>query len=92
MTWRDFREKIKFLFGTIASKPTEERQQRVPAAQEAVKTNQLSLRAAGEQYGLPKSTVHRHVLSEDMKVGAGRPTTLSEEEERGIGLVTATCV
>ena len=68
----------------MAAKPTEERQQRVAAAQEAVKTNQLSLRVAGERYGLPKSTVHRHVLNEDMKVGAGRPTVLSEKEERGI--------
>ena len=68
----------------MAAKPTEERQQRVAAAQDAVKTNQLSLRVAGERYGLLKSTVHRHVSNEDMKVGAGRPTVLSEKEERGI--------
>ena len=65
----------------MASKPTEERRERVAAAQKAVETNQLSLRVAGERYGLPKSTVHRHVSNEDIKVGAGRPTVLSEGEE-----------
>ena len=68
------------MFGAMASKPTEERRERVAAAQKAVKTNQLSLRVAGERYGLPKSTVHRHVSNEDIKVGAGRPTVLNEEE------------
>ena len=72
------------MFGAMASKPTGERRERVAAAQKAIKTNQLSLRVAGERYGLPKSTVHRHVSNEDIKVGAGRPTVLSEGEERTI--------
>ena len=54
----------------MASKATEEGQERVAAAQKAVKTNQLSQRLAGERYCLPKSTVHRHVSNEDIEVGA----------------------
>ena len=54
--------------GTRLQLTLQERQQRVAAAQDTVNTHQLSLRVAGERYGLPKSTVYRHVLNEDVKV------------------------
>jgi len=69
---------------TKATESVQERQQRVAAAQKAVETRQLSLRVAGERFDLPKSTIHRHVQGKSMKVGAGRPTALTKEEEKSV--------
>ena len=77
----DFGAKIKLQDGAMATKATEERRQRVAAAEKAVETRQLSLRVAGERFDLPKSTIHRHVQGKSMQVGAGRPTALTKEEK-----------
>ena len=56
---------------------------RIDAAKEAMQSQGLSLRKASERYGVPKSTLYYH-LSSGMKCGAGRPTVLTEEEEKSI--------
>ena len=54
------------------------------AATVAVKAKELSLRVAGWRFDLAKSTVHIHATGKSRKVGAGRPTILTEEEEKSI--------
>ena len=49
-----------------------------------VKAKQLSMRKAAETYGVPVSTLHSHVHSIPEKVGAGRPTVLTHQEEKEI--------
>ena len=48
------------------------KQQRAAVSQKAVKTKQLSLRLAGEWFGIPNTTLYRHVLKKYAKFGAGR--------------------
>ena len=54
------------------------------AARGAVENKQLSLRGAEERFDVPKSTIHDHTSGKRTRVGAGRPTILTEEEERSI--------
>ena len=67
---------ITYLARKIATKAIESvqacKQQRAPVSQKAVKTKQLSLRLAGEWFGIPNTTLYRHVLKKYAKFGAGR--------------------
>ena len=63
---------------------SKEREERLEAATEAVKSKQLSLRVAEEQYQVPKSTIHDQVKGKSVRVGAGRPPVLTYEEEKSI--------
>ena len=49
-----------------------------------VKAKQLSINKAAQMFGIPVSTLHSHLHGGPSKVGAGRPTTLTHEEEREI--------
>ena len=53
-------------------------------AVQTVKVKQLSINKAAQMFGIPVSTLHSHVHGGPSKVGAGRPTTLTYEEEREI--------
>ena len=48
--------------------------------QEAIKKG-MSMRKASKHFKIPYTTVHRWVNNPDLKVGAGRPTALSQEAE-----------
>ena len=61
-----------------------ERAANIQAAKQAIASEKLSLRQAGERYDVPKSTLHRHVQTDSGRCGAGRPTVLTEEEEKTI--------
>ena len=61
-----------------------ERNKRVQAAATAVSSGQLSLRVAAERFGIPKSTIRDHSSGDRTRIGAGRPTLLTELEEKGI--------
>ena len=60
------------------------RDQRVAAAKKAVESSKLSLRTAEERFDVPKSTIHDHLTGRCTKIGAGKPTVLTEEEEKSI--------
>ena len=49
-----------------------------------VKSGELSQNRAAKLYGIPVTTLHDHVHGLASKVGAGRPTILTYEEEREI--------
>ena len=49
-----------------------------------VKSKKMSQNRAANVYGIPVSTLHSHVRHIPGKVGAGRPTVLTYEEEREI--------
>ena len=55
----------------------------IDRAKEAMQSEGLSLRKAAERYGDLKSTLYDHVAG-DRRCGAGRPTVLTEEEEKVI--------
>ena len=54
------------------------------AAVEKVKSGELSQNKAAKLYGIPITTLHDHMHGLASKVGAGRPTTLTYEEEKEI--------
>ena len=64
---------------------SKERAASIQAAKLAMQSEKLSLRRAAERYDVPKSTLHRHRQT-DVRCGAGRPTVLTEEEEKVIVL------
>ena len=76
--------KSQIQVGVMASKGSAPAEQRVAAARKAVESGHLNLRVAGEWFNVPKSTVHRHISAQSAKVGAGRPTVLTAEEEKSI--------
>ena len=49
-----------------------------------VRMKQMSLNKASKVYGIPVVTLHRHIHGGASKVGAGRPTILTYEEEKEI--------
>lgn len=53
-------------------------------ALQRVKSGELSQNRAAILYGIPLTTLHDHVHGNVSKVGAGRPTVLTYEEEREI--------
>ena len=61
-----------------------ELEKRFEAALESVDQDHRSLRAAEDQFGIPKSTLHDHATGKFVRIGAGRPPILSEEEEKAI--------
>ena len=67
-----FRTNIAYLAGEIATKVIESVQQRAAASQKAVEIKQLSPRLAGEWFGIPNTTVSRHVAKKYAKFGAVR--------------------
>ena len=60
-----------------------DRNNRLEAAAKAVGGQKLSLREASERYSIPKSTIYDHI-SGSRRCGAGRPTVLTELEEKSI--------
>ena len=62
------------------------RKEQLELAVAKVKAKQLSMRKAAETYGVPVSTLHSHVHSIPEKVGAGRPTVLTHQEEKEISI------
>ena len=60
------------------------RDSRIQAAKDAVADQKLSFRRAAERYDLPKSTLFDHTHGDITRCGAGRPTTLTELEEKCI--------
>lgn len=59
-------------------------EEQLDLAIEQVKSKKLSLNRAAKVFGIPPTSLHRHVHGEATKVGAGRPTTLTYEEEKEI--------
>ena len=62
--------------GEIVTKAIESvwtKQQRAAVSQKAVEIKQLSPRLAGEWYGIPNTTVSRHVAKKYAKFGTVRP-------------------
>lgn len=55
----------------------------IQAARKAMESEGLSLRKAAERYGLPKSTLYDQVVG-GRRCGAGRPTVLTNEEEKSV--------
>lgn len=55
----------------------------IEAARKAMKCEGLSFRKAAERYGLPKSTLYDQ-LAVGRRCNAGRPTVLTEEEEKSV--------
>ena len=52
-----------------------------------VKSKEMSQNQAARVYGIPVSTLHNHVHAPHSKVGAGRPTILTYEEEKEIAYI-----
>ena len=67
----------------MATRKKREKESTVEAAVKAVEEGQ-SLRVAGNRFDIAKSTLHDHVTRKTVKVGAGKPTVLCEEEEKAI--------
>ena len=70
-----FHANIAYLAGEIATKVIESvqaKQQRAAVSQKAVETKQLSPRLAGKWFGIPDTTVCRHVAKKYTKYGAVR--------------------
>ena len=62
-------------------------------SQTTVETKQLTLRFAREWFGIPKTTVYRHVAKKYDKFGAGRPAVGAVlDEKHRMGLLIATLV
>ena len=84
-----FRANIAYLAGEIATKAIESvqaKQQKTAVSQKAVETKQLSLRLAGEWFGIPNTTaVYLHVAKKYAKFGAGR---LAEGRKSLYGVVS----
>lgn len=49
-----------------------------------VRSMKMSLNRASKVYGIPVSSLHRHFHGGATKVGAGRPTVLTYNEEKEI--------
>ena len=54
------------------------------AAVQKVKKREITLNKAARVYNIPPTTLHRHVHATQTKVGAGRQTILTREEEEEI--------
>ena len=54
------------------------------AALKEVKSKELSVRAAGNKYGIPKSTLHDHLQGNSLRRYGGPPTVLTTEEEKEV--------
>lgn len=57
-----------------------------------VKTKQLSQNQAAKLYGIPVSTLHSHIHGVPSRVGAGRPTILTYDEEKEIVYSCQVCI
>lgn len=60
------------------------REDRIQAAKAVVDAGEISMRRAAMRYDIPKSTLHDHISGHKTKCRAGRPTILSELEEKVI--------
>lgn len=58
------------------------------AALKAIKTEDMSIRIAAERFQIAKSTLHDHLSGKSERTGAGRPTVLTELEEK---VIARTC-
>ena len=66
------------------SKAEMARREKLQAAlQEIRKKKGVSVRSLARKYGIPPSTLHRHARMES-RIGAGRPTILTPEEEKEV--------
>ena len=61
-----------------------DRNKRLQAAVDAVRSKQMTLGRAAERFDLPKSTIRDHSSGGYSRYGAGRPTVLTELEEKSI--------
>ena len=68
----------------MASSARMNRNKRLQAAVDAVVSGQLTLRLAAERFNIPKSTIRDHSSGDLTRSGAGRPTLLTELEEKSI--------
>ena len=55
----------------------------IEAAKKAIQSDGLSFRKAAERYDLPKSTLYDQVTG-SKRCGTGRPTVLTNDEEKSI--------
>jgi len=74
----------KYCESTNRNKMPQWTKEQLQEAIHKVKAKQLSLNKAAQMFGIPVSTLHSHLHEGPSKVGAGRPTTLTYEEEREI--------
>lgn len=59
-------------------------EEQLSAAVAKVKANELSSRKVAVKYDVPYATLRSHVKGIPAKVGAGRPTVLTHQEEEEI--------
>ena len=87
VTWRTTQINLAGEMATKAIESVQAKQLKVTASQKGVETKQLTLRLAGERFGIPKTTVYRHVARKYAEFGAGRPaigTVLDEKGQKSI--------
>lgn len=54
------------------------------AALKAIKSKDLRVRATGDKYSIPKSTLHDHLQGKSKRRYGGPPTVLTTEEEKEV--------
>ena len=81
------RPNITYLSSEVAIESVQAKQQRAAVSQKAVEIKQLSPKLAGEWFGIPNTTVIRHVAKKYAKFGIVRPAVgavLGEGRQKSI--------